>query len=166
MLFRSGKIAFDGDRLEMKVLVKNVGKVSGKEVVQVYVGKPETELEQPEKELVFFEKTKELQPGETQYIFVSVPVDVMTSYSEAKSAYIFSEGIYAVYVGNSVEAAQCGSFEQKETRVIRQVKGLLACRKGFTVLSKRAPRDTWPTGKHSGIVREKTTFLPYQERRR
>lgn len=164
-VMKQDEIVFDGERLEMKVLVENTGKISGKEVVQVYVGKPETELEQPEKELVFFEKTKALHPGETQCIFVSVPVDVMTSYSEAKAAYIFSKGTYAVYVGNSVEAAQCGSFEQKETRVIRQVKGLLACRKDFTVLSKKAPQDTWPTGNHSGVVGDKTTFLPYQERR-
>ena len=54
--------------------MKNVGEKAGKEVVQVYVGKPESELEQPEKELVFFEKTKELLPGEEQKIPVHVPV--------------------------------------------------------------------------------------------
>ena len=91
---RQENIRFDGEVLELDVYVKNVGEKAGKEVVQVYVGKPESELEQPEKELVFFEKTKELLPGEEQKISVHVPVKVLTSYSEEKAAYILSKGYY------------------------------------------------------------------------
>lgn len=59
----SGDIRYNGDKVKFEVHVRNVGTLSGKEVVQVYVGKPESELEQPERELCFFEKTKELLPG-------------------------------------------------------------------------------------------------------
>ncbi len=79
--------------------MKNVGEKAGKEVVQVYVGKPESELEQPEKELVFFEKTKELLPGEEQKISVHVPVKVLTSYSEEKSGVYFIKRILPYLCG-------------------------------------------------------------------
>ncbi|MDE7133547.1 MAG: glycoside hydrolase family 3 C-terminal domain-containing protein, partial [Lachnospiraceae bacterium] len=59
-----GDIVYNGKAAELKVSVKNIGAKPGKEVIQIYVGKPESELEQPERELVFFEKTRELLPGE------------------------------------------------------------------------------------------------------
>ena len=162
---RQENIRFDGEVLELDVYVKNVGEKAGKEVVQVYVGKPESELEQPEKELVFFEKTKELLPGEEQKIPVHVPVKVLTSYSEEKAAYILSKGYYRIYVGNSIEAAECGGFDEEETRIIKQVTNLLCCDCKFTRLSKTNPDDTWPTGAHSGVVKNKLTFLPYEKRK-
>ena len=162
---RQENIRFDGEVLELDVYVKNVGEKAGKEVVQVYVGKPESELEQPEKELVFFEKTKELLPGEEQKISVHVPVKVLTSYSEEKAAYILSKGYYRIYVGNSIEAAECGGFDEEETRIIKQVTNLLCSDCKFTRLSKTNPDDTWPTGAHSGVVKNKLTFLPYEKRK-
>lgn len=159
------ELYFDGEKFSMVVRVKNTGSVSGKEVVQIYVGKPETELEQPEKELVYFEKTRELKPEEEQCIPVHVPVSSLVSYSEERAAYIFSKGHYCVYAGNSVEAPACGGFEAEETSVVKQVTNLLACRQEMTLLSKKDPQNTWPKGKHSGEVSGKTSFLPYQQRK-
>ena len=159
-------VTADEKQVQVEVEVTNIGdKYPGKEVVQVYVGKPESELEQPEKELVFFEKTKELLPGEEQKIPVHVPVKVLTSYSEEKAAYILSKGYYRIYVGNSIEAAECGGFDEEETRIIKQVTNLLCCDCKFTRLSKTNPDDTWPTGAHSGVVKNKLTFLPYEKRK-
>lgn len=159
------KIRFSRDALEMEVQVENTGDRSGKEVVQIYIGKPESVLEQPEKELVCFEKTEELRPGQIQQIHVYIPVSTMTSYSEEEKAYIFSKGQYRVYAGNSVEAECCGIFEAEETRIIRQAEPLMQCSRQFTHLSKRAPEDTWPKGKLSGIIAGKVSHLPYQKRR-
>ena len=72
--------------------MKNVGEKAGKEVVQVYVGKPESELEQPEKELVFFEKQRNCF-REEQKISVHVPVKVLTSYSEEKKRIFYQKDI-------------------------------------------------------------------------
>lgn len=156
---------FDGENLSMTVRVKNAGGAAGKEVVQIYIGKPESELEQPEKELVFFEKTKELEPGGEQCIAVRVPKERLVSYSEERAAYIFSKGHYCVYAGNSVDAPLCGGFEAEKTQVVKQVTNLLACRQEMTLLSKKDPQNTWPGGKFSGEVTGKTSFLPYQQRK-
>lgn len=161
----SSEVSYDGESCSLKAAVKNVGNMPGKEVVQVYIGKPETELEQPERELVFFEKTKELAPGEEQIIRVSVPAAHFSSYSEEKAAYILCKGSYDVYVGNSVNAERAGGFYVAESKTLKQVENLMACRKEFASLSKKEKQSTFPTGKNSGVAEGKTTFLPYQKRK-
>lgn len=162
---KTENISFNGEMLELLIKVKNTGKISGKEVVQIYVGKPESELEQPERELVFFEKTRELLPNEETHIAASIPLFTLTSYSEEKAAYILSKGQYHVYAGNSVEAQECGNFEVNETIVTKQVSNLLSCKKELRFLSKKDSRYTWPKGENSGEIQGKSTFLPYQERK-
>ena len=51
---RCGAFFFDGEALEAEAMIRNTGERAGKEVLQLYIGKPETDMEQPEKELVFF----------------------------------------------------------------------------------------------------------------
>ncbi len=156
----------EGTGLSVDVRVKNEGKVSGKEVIQLYIGKPETELEQTVKELAAFEKTRELQPGEEETVKLRVPVNNMVSYDGKKAAYIFSAGEYIVYVGNSVEAPEAARFWAEETKVIKQVANRMECCSEMTLLSKKNQDTTWPKGESSGIQEGKTTFEPYQERKR
>lgn len=160
-----GDIRYNGETAEFEVCVRNTGTVLGKEVVQVYVGKPESELEQPERELVFFEKTMELPPGAGQSIFVRIPMKNLTSYSEREAAYILSQGYYRIYVGNSAEAPECGGFEVDTRKIVKQVTNLLSCGQELKTLSKKNPEGTYPEGKDSGTVAGKTTFLPYQNRK-
>lgn len=160
-----GDIRCDGETVELEVRVRNTGTVSGKEVVQVYVGKPESELEQPERELVFFEKTKELLPGAEQCISVCIPMKNLVSYSEEEAAYILSKGHYRVYVGNSAKASEHGGFEVDTRKVMKQVTSLLSCGQELKTLSRKNPEHTYPEGKDSGIATGKRTFLPYQSRK-
>lgn len=163
---RCGAFFFDGEALEAEAMIRNTGERAGKEVLQLYIGKPETDMEQPEKELVFFEKTKELAPGEAQRIAIHVPVKMLISFSEEEKAYILSAGEYRIYAGNSADAEPCGSFFVSEKRIIKKTEHLLKCGKRFPRLSRKDPGGTWPVGEFSGVVPGKTTFLPYQERRR
>ena len=57
----------DTDTVTVQVDVKNVGALPGKEVVQLYVAPPKTDLIRPIRELKGFEKV-ELQPGETKTV--------------------------------------------------------------------------------------------------
>lgn len=87
--------------------VRNTGKRSGKEVVQLYYSAPQGKLGKPLKELGAFRKTKELAPGETQTIALSFPVCDMASFDDLgkikKSAYVLEQGDYTFFLGNSVE---------------------------------------------------------------
>jgi len=157
---------YDGEQMSLTVHVKNMGEVRGKEVVQVYVGKPDGKLDQPERELMAFEKTKKLAPGEEQILQFTVPKKHLGSFSEDQAAYVAEAGEYRVYAGNSVEAPYVGSFCIDEDQLIRQAEHLMRPQKEFLRLSKKAEAATYPQGHHSGVVEGKTTFWPYAERKK
>jgi len=83
--------------------VKNIGNLPGKEVVQVYVSKPEQRLEQPKIELVGFAKTDELGPKQEQKLSVRIPDWYLKSYDESLDKYIVEPGQYKLCVGTSSE---------------------------------------------------------------
>lgn len=146
--------------------VKNVGKLSGKEVVQIYVKKPDVTLEKPSRELVFFDKTDLLEPLEMHEFDIEVPLDMLASYSEAEKAYIVEAGRYEFFAGNSVKASGCGFVDIKEKTVIRKTEDILNTPVAFTQLSKKDPKGTYPKGKLSGIVKDKVSFAPYAPRKK
>ena len=71
----------DGD-VTVKVTVTNTGDRAGKDVVQLYYTAPYIagEIEKSSVELGAFAKTKELQPGESEEVTLTVPVSDMASY--------------------------------------------------------------------------------------
>ena len=93
-------------KISVKVRVTNTGSYSGKEVVQIYVAKPQGRLGKPAKELVAFAKTRELLSGESQVMTLSWEIAAMASYDDLgkvqKSAYVLEAGSYDIYVGTSV----------------------------------------------------------------
>lgn len=99
-------IGIEAGKLYAKVRVTNTGKFSGKEVVQVYIAKPQGKLGKPAKELAAFEKTRELQPGESQLMILTWEINDMASYDDLgkvkKSAYVLEAGSYDIYIGTSV----------------------------------------------------------------
>lgn len=71
----------DGD-VTVKVTVTNTGDRAGKDVVELYYTAPYTkgEIEKSSVELGAFAKTNELQPGESQELTLTIPVEDMASY--------------------------------------------------------------------------------------
>lgn len=102
------------DTLYVRVRVTNTGKRAGKEVVQVYAAKPQGKLGKPAKELVAFEKTRELFSGESQIMILTWNINDMSSYDDLgkiqKSAYVLEAGSYDIYVGTSVRDVQKADF--------------------------------------------------------
>ena len=70
----------DGD-VTVKVTVTNTGDRAGKDVVQLYYTAPYIagEIEKSSVELGAFAKTKELQPGESEEVTLTVPVSDMAA---------------------------------------------------------------------------------------
>lgn len=107
------------DAIEITAEVANTGAYKGKEVVQVYVQAPQGALGKPVRELKAFAKTKELQPGEKQRLTLTVPVQRCASYDDSgvtghKSCYVLEQGMYGVYVGNSVRNAERIKIDGKD----------------------------------------------------
>ena len=103
--FEFGKptVRAKGDEIEVSVTVKNTGKVSGKQVAEVYVTAPKGAYEKPAKELKTFGKTKELNPGESQTLKMTVAKRDLASFDEANSQWKVDAGTYLFQVGTDVE---------------------------------------------------------------
>lgn len=90
-----------GEQIEVSITVKNTGKVAGKEIVQVYVSAPNGKLEKPAKELKAFGKTRELQPGESQTLRMTLQRRDLASFDEEQSAWIVDAGTYQFLIAAS-----------------------------------------------------------------
>ena len=116
-----------GHHLRVMVDVCNIGQTAGKEVVQVYYSAPQGKLGKPARELAAFQKTRLLQPGETQTIVLRIDINNMASYDDlgkvARSAYVLEKGEYRFYVGTSVRDTVESSYVmvQEEDTVTEQL---------------------------------------------
>ncbi|MCR5642620.1 MAG: glycoside hydrolase family 3 C-terminal domain-containing protein [Prevotella sp.] len=95
------------ETIEVTVTVKNTGKVSGKEVAQVYVTAPKGSIEKPVHELKAFAKTRELKPGEQQVLTMQIPVRMLASFDEQNSQWLADGGQYDFHVGASSRDIRC-----------------------------------------------------------
>lgn len=121
--YRLAKIS--AEKISISASVKNTGKVSGKEVVQVYASLPGGTLEKEAHRLAAYAKTAELKPGETEEVTMEVTVDALTSYDEESAAWILEKGFYGIWIGNSLASAKlCGGMKLDATVTKRQVKNL------------------------------------------
>lgn len=100
------------DTYVISVDVTNTGNVAGKESVQIYLQKPyttydkENSIEKAAVELVGFDKTRILNPGQKQTIKVEVKEQAFASYdSTAAKTYIMDEGDYYFTAGKNAHDA-------------------------------------------------------------
>ena len=120
----------DGDKVTGSVNVKNTGSTPGREVVQIYCSAPLGKLGKPARVLCGFDKTRTLQPGESQTLSFEIPLESVASYDDSgvtghKSAWILEQGGYVFYAGADVRSAsEAYSLTLPET-VVRQCKSAL-----------------------------------------
>jgi beta-glucosidase len=89
-----------GDVITVTCELSNTGDVEGAEVVQVYVGKKNSKVESPLKELKGFIKTS-LKKGEAKNIEITVDTDDLAYYDETAGEWKVEKGAYTVYVGTA-----------------------------------------------------------------
>ena len=112
--------------MKISVTVKNTGKVAGKEVVQLYLAAPQTEIEKPAQELRGFAKTKLLKPGESQQLAFQLDARDLASFRSGKSAWIADKGNYEVRVGASSKDIRLkASFNLPKDIVVEKVHDVL-----------------------------------------
>ena len=133
----------ENDIVKFETAVKNVGKVSGKEVVQVYFTPPEGKINKPKMQLAAFYKTKTLLPGESHKKTVSFPMSRMSSFDDSghtgadnRFCYCLEKGEYKVLIGKNVRDPEfCTfSFKLNETKIVKKCVSALAPHQKFTCM--------------------------------
>lgn len=100
--YENPRIKEDKDKYVITVTVKNTGKYSGKEVVQLYASAPDrVNANKPEKELKAFMKTKNLKPGESATVVLTVGTSELASFDEQSSSWIVTPGVYQFQIASS-----------------------------------------------------------------
>lgn len=96
-----GAITETDDTISFDVTVTNTGDVAGKDVIEVYYNPPYTNggIEKATTNLITFEKTEELQPGDSQTINITFNKEDMSSYdSYDAAAYVLEAGDYGISI--------------------------------------------------------------------
>ena len=113
-----------GDGLcQLDVTVTNTGNRAGKEVVQIYVNPPQGLLGKPLRNLVAFQKTVLLPPGESQTLHFAIDPKDFASYDDSgitghSYSYVLEQGSYEIYAGTDVRSAEMvGCWENPALQV-------------------------------------------------
>lgn len=125
--FKSHGFKYTDGLIEFSVDIKNIGAVSGKEVAQVYLSAPQGKLGKAARQLVAFEKTKLLEPGETQTLNFKISEYEISAFDDEgktgyPTSYVLESGKYLFYVGASVRCDKlAGSIEIEKTRQLQRL---------------------------------------------
>lgn len=123
--------------ITFSVEVKNTGKIAGREVVQVYASKPDGKLQKPAVELVAFDKTKLLAPGEKETLEFSLKPFDLASFDAGRSAWIVEAGEYTLQIGaSSKDIRGKTGFKIRNEIILETVSKALAPQREIQVLSK------------------------------
>ena len=136
------------EKITISATVKNTGKVSGKEVVQIYVSLPGGILEKEARRLCAYTKTSELKPGESEKVSLVIDMNQLTSYDEKRAAWILEGGFYGIWAGNSLASAKlCAGVKLDKEVISCQVKNLFP-------LKQKLEEKTQEAGKTSAREKE------------
>lgn len=94
-------VAVENDSINVQLNVKNIGDQVGKEVIQIYVSKPNSTIDRPVQELKAFAKTKNLVSGESEDLVLSIPISELRYWDEDKSGWALEKGSYTIQSGTS-----------------------------------------------------------------
>jgi len=94
------KVYSPDHEIEVTLSVQNIGNLTGKEIVQVYIQKKNSEIVRAEKELKAFKKV-ELQSGQKESITLVFQVNDLAYYSIEEKRWIVEPGEYTILLGSS-----------------------------------------------------------------
>ena len=94
-------VVVEDEVVNINVTVKNTGNTAGKEVVEIYVSKPDTKIDRPVQELKAFAKTPLLQSGESAALAMQIQVSDLSYWDEDTSSWNLEDGAYTIHAGSS-----------------------------------------------------------------
>ncbi len=121
-----------GGEIRLKAAVRNMGKMPGKEVVQVYAEPPECPLPRPKITLAEFAKTHILSPGEEQELEIKFPLSRLSYYDDRDACYRVDKGVYRLVLAKNVrDRSVVVRFELYKDEVLRRCRSLAAPTEAF-----------------------------------
>ena len=146
------------------ITVTNTGSCAGREIVQLYITKPETLQEQAALELCGFAKTDLLSPGESQRVYIRASVESLMTYDTAESRWILDKGDYTVSVGaSSADLKAKATVSMGEITVVQDVENRCAPDTKFDYIQKATYKVPDPTKKRENLALNKPASSNYSE---
>lgn len=119
----------------VEVQVTNVGKNDAKSVVQCYVTLPDGKLEKEAHRLVAFGKTKCLQEGETEKLWLTFCMEDLASFDEESHCSVLEKGNYVIEIGeNSGNTSDVAVLYLENTVRLAEYESVCPLHKEFEVL--------------------------------
>ena len=165
-------VLVDGSKVTVDVSVKNTGKYAGREVVQLYLQKPQMVQGVEEKSLAAFAKTGCLQPGETELVTTTFDVCDLAVYDEEKEMFVLPQGEYGVLLGTHAGAVRpVAVLTLSEEVVVEQVSAVHPFARSYERMQPEQGKRVYEESltRYAMQVdprrrKEKTQANPYQKR--
>ena len=84
----------------VKAVIRDTGRFPGKETAQLYYSAPDGKLVKPMRELGAYAKTALLQPGESETLILTLPLENMAGWDEEKDCWLLEQGEYLLSLGS------------------------------------------------------------------
>lgn len=97
----NANVRLENDTIHAQVTVKNIGKIKGKEVIQLYISKENSLIDRPVQELKAFEKTSELLPNDTEILDIKFPTHDLQYWDENQNKWVLEKGEYSIMLKTS-----------------------------------------------------------------
>ena len=91
----------DFTRIHVEFDIKNMGSITTDEVVQVYVGKIDSQVKRPVRELKYFDRVKDISPGEIRHISADINIAEIRYFDVISRRMMLENGLYRVEAGRS-----------------------------------------------------------------
>jgi len=112
--------------ISVSIKITNVGKVAGKEIVELYLDAPKNEIDKPIQELKAFAKTALLKPNESQIVTFTLTESDLASFWSGISAWVADAGTYQIRIGSSSDAIyDTASFTLPQRVIVEKVHNVL-----------------------------------------
>jgi beta-glucosidase len=135
-----------GTGFSVQAEVVNTGaEFAGKEILQLFVAKPNGSLCREMRSLVAFAKTDLLALGESEMLTLSFDLHDLASYNEGRSAWILEMGEYGIYLGSSSrDLTPIAVVSLDEDAVTEQCTPICPRRSPLEEQKARIPAEVYP----------------------
>ena len=81
--------------------VKNTGKQTSDEVIQIYASAPKSRVPKPRRQLLAFERLHDIAPDEVRHVIKRISTNELRFYDCISGSFLVEEGNYMIFVGPS-----------------------------------------------------------------